>query len=122
MYISYLKPYLLTIILTHSFLFFFFSSKLGLVQHVVYTPQGCDKAQKVEAGDVVSMHYTGTLPNGKKFDSSYDRGQPFEFTVGDNQVIKGWEQSIPGMYFSCLYSFFFVFFFFSLTLTLTADC
>lgn len=80
------------------------------MQHVVYTPQGCDTAQKVEAGDVVSMHYTGTLPNGKKFDSSYDRGQPFEFTVGDNQVIKGWEQSIPGMYTFLFFVFFFFFF------------
>ena len=46
----------------------------------------------------MSMHYTGTLAKGgSKFDSSYDRGQPFDFTVGAGQVIKGWEQAVPGM-------------------------
>ena len=69
----------------------------GLVQHVTFTPDGCATAQKVKQGDVVSMHYTGTLPNGKKFDSSYDRGTPFDFKEGANQVIKGWEQAVPGM-------------------------
>jgi FKBP-type peptidyl-prolyl cis-trans isomerase len=69
----------------------------GLVQHVTFTPKDCATGQKVQNGDVVSMHYTGTLANGKKFDSSYDRGAPFDFTVGANQVISGWEQSVPGM-------------------------
>lgn len=49
------------------------------------------------AGNVVSVHYEGTLSDGTKFDSSYDRGTPFEFTLGQNSVIQGWEQGLLGM-------------------------
>jgi FKBP-type peptidyl-prolyl cis-trans isomerase len=50
-----------------------------------------------EQGKQVSVHYTGTLTNGTKFDSSRDRNSPFEFRLGARQVIAGWEQGVAGM-------------------------
>lgn len=50
-----------------------------------------------KAGDVLTVHYVGTLENGNKFDSSIDRGAPFSFTLGVGQVIQGWEEGMSGM-------------------------
>lgn len=50
-----------------------------------------------EAGKRVTVHYTGWLANGTKFDSSKDHGQPFTFQLGAGQVIKGWDQGVAGM-------------------------
>lgn len=49
------------------------------------------------AGKTVSVHYTGRLTDGSKFDSSLDRGQPFNFKLGAGQVIAGWDQGVAGM-------------------------
>ncbi len=52
---------------------------------------------EVKNGDEVVVHYIGTLQNGEEFDSSKKRGVPFEFTVGEGRVIRGWEEGLIGM-------------------------
>lgn len=55
------------------------------------------EGEEAKEGDAVAVNYFGTLEDGKKFDSSYDRGNPFTFTLGEGEVIKGWDQGLIGM-------------------------
>lgn len=63
---------------------------------IVTTKEGTG-TREVKSGDTISVHYTGTLLDGTKFDSSLDRGEPFEFTIGQGQVIAGWDKGLLGM-------------------------
>jgi len=67
----------------------------GLQVEYVSKPDECNKVAR--NGDMLNMHYTGTLEDGKKFDSSRDRNEAFQFQIGVGQVIKGWEEGVLGM-------------------------
>ncbi len=62
-----------------------------------YMDQVVGTGEVAVAGKTTSVHYTGWLENGKKFDSSVDRGQPFSFPLGAGRVIKGWDEGVQGM-------------------------
>ena len=99
------SPYISSIVMT-----LILTSALGLggsmaeSKQEVITPSGLKYIdQEVGTGDMAvagktaSVHYTGWLENGKKFDSSVDRGQPFSFPLGAGRVIKGWDEGVQGM-------------------------
>jgi FKBP-type peptidyl-prolyl cis-trans isomerase len=82
-----------------------FSASLGIdTAAMTKTPSGLryqemtpGQGKVATAGQKVSVHYTGWLPNGEKFDSSRDRNQPFSFTLGAGEVIAGWDEGVAGM-------------------------
>jgi FKBP-type peptidyl-prolyl cis-trans isomerase FkpA len=65
----------------------------GLVIEEVLVGEGAE----ARAGQMVSVHYTGWLTDGSKFDSSKDRNEPFEFPLGARHVIAGWDEGVQGM-------------------------
>ncbi|XP_053615371.1 peptidyl-prolyl cis-trans isomerase FKBP2 [Plodia interpunctella] len=82
---------------------------MSIISHVVLGNNAPKKLQigvkkrpaecpiKSKKGDLLHMHYTGTLEDGTEFDSSIPRGNPLTFTLGSGQVIKGWDQGLMGM-------------------------
>ena len=76
----------------------------GSSEALVTTPSGLKYSEMVvgtgatpQRGQTVTVHYTGTLENGKKFDSSRDRGTPSNFRIGIGEVIKGWDEALMTM-------------------------
>jgi FKBP-type peptidyl-prolyl cis-trans isomerase len=61
------------------------------------TDEKAGKGAVAKNGDKVSVHYVGKYKDGSTFDSSVERGEPFEFTIGKGEVIQGWDQGVPGM-------------------------
>ncbi|MBU0969087.1 MAG: peptidylprolyl isomerase [Proteobacteria bacterium] len=70
---------------------------LKIQSGLMYVPLKAGAGSDTKAGDRVKVHYTGVLEDGKKFDSSRDRGEPIGFVLGQGEVIKGWDLGIAGM-------------------------
>ncbi len=71
--------------------------EVTLADGLKYTDEQVGSGTEAVAGKTVSVHYTGWLTDGTKFDSSKDRGQPFSFPLGGGRVIKGWDEGVAGM-------------------------
>ena len=78
--------------------------KMTTTDKTITTPSGLQYIDIQEGtgpipvtGKIVVVHYTGTLEDGKKFDSSVDRGEPFQFPIGKGVVIKGWDEGVMSM-------------------------
>lgn len=69
------------------------TTQSGLVYEDLTTGDGAT----ARSGDEVTVHYTGWLQSGRKFDSSVDRGEPFSFSLGRGNVIAGWDEGVAGM-------------------------
>jgi FKBP-type peptidyl-prolyl cis-trans isomerase len=72
-------------------------NSVGDLKNIVSEDVVEGEGAEVKNGDLVSVHYIGTLQNGQQFDNSYVKGQPYTFTVGKGDVIKGWDLGLVGM-------------------------
>ena len=73
------------------------ADKIKTASGLEYVDEVVGEGASPTAGQKVTVHYTGTFPDGRKFDSSRDRSQPFVFTIGKGQVIKGWDEGVATM-------------------------
>ena len=74
-----------------------FAKTVTLPDGLKYTDVKVGKGAMPKVGQTAIVHYTGTFTNGKKFDSSRDRGQPYEFPLGQRKVIKCWDEAVATM-------------------------
>jgi len=72
-------------------------SEITTASGLKYTDLVVGSGATPQRGQTVTVHYTGTLENGKKFDSSYDHGRPADFKIGVGSVIKGWDEGLMSM-------------------------
>ena len=70
---------------------------IGTASGLRYQDVTIGQGEEATAGHTVTVHYTGWLPDGRKFDSSRDRDEPFAFALGAGQVIAGWDEGVAGM-------------------------
>ncbi len=110
---KYIALFIVAAILAGAWYYFLLGNKVGEQEKVnspatetkiMETPSGLKiedlkvgTGTEAKAGNTVTVHYTGTLENGTKFDSSLDRNEPLVFTLGVEQVIKGWDEGVAGM-------------------------
>ncbi len=72
-------------------------SEITTASGLVYEELQVGEGETAQAGMTVTVHYTGWLTDGRKFDSSKDRNDPFQFGLGRGQVIRGWDEGVAGM-------------------------
>jgi peptidylprolyl isomerase len=95
---------IVVLVIAASAIGYLISKRGGTSEALITNPSGLKYSDTVvgtgatpQKGQTVSVHYTGTLENGKKFDSSRDRGTPSDFRIGVGQVIKGWDEGLMSM-------------------------